>query len=41
MGFPVYGATPEQKKEARAERQKILKKAAKDYHEKAKQRGWE
>ena len=41
MGFPVYGGTPEQKKAARAEREKILKENAKKYHEKAKARGWE
>jgi len=41
LGFPVYGATPEQRKAARAEREKLLKKAAKDYHVKAKEKGWE
>ena len=41
LGFPIYGATKEQKKEARAEREKLLKKAAKDYRDKAKERGWE
>jgi len=41
LGFPVYGGTPEQKKAARAEREKLLKKQAKEYHEKAKLRGWE
>ena len=41
MGFPVYGSTKEQKKAARAEREKILKKAAKDYHTRAKEKGWE
>ena len=41
LGFPVYGGTKEQKKEARAEREKLLKKAAKDYRDKAKERGWE
>jgi hypothetical protein len=41
MGFPLYGATAEQKKAARAERQKQLKEAAKRYHEKAKEKGWE
>ena len=41
MGFPVYGGTPEQKKAARAEREKILKEGAKKYHQKAKEKGWE
>ena len=41
MGFPVYGGTPEQKKAARAEREKVLKEAAKKYHQKAKEKGWE
>ena len=41
MGFPIYGSTPEQKKAARAEREKLLKKAAADYHKKAKEKGWE
>ena len=41
MGFPVYGSTPEQKKAARAEREKQLKEAARKYHEKAKEKGWE
>jgi hypothetical protein len=41
LGFPVYGGTPEQKKAARAEREKILKKQAQEYREKAKLRGWE
>ena len=41
LGFPLYGATPEQRKAARAEREKVLKQAAKDYHTKAKQKGWE
>ena len=41
LGFPVYGGTPEQKKAARAEREKLLKKQAREYHEKAKLRGWE
>jgi hypothetical protein len=41
LGFPVYGATAEQKKAARAEREKQLKEAAKRYHEKAKAKGWE
>jgi hypothetical protein len=41
LGFPVYGSTKEQKKEARAAREKALKKAAKEYHQKAKEKGWE
>jgi hypothetical protein len=41
LGFPVYGGTKDQKKEARAEREKLLKKAAKDYRDKAKEKGWE
>jgi hypothetical protein len=40
-GFPVYGATKEQKKAARAEREKALKQKAREYHEKAKEKGWE
>ena len=41
MGFPIYGSTPEQKKASRAEREKQLKEAAKKYHIKAKEKGWE
>ena len=41
LGFPVYGGTPEQKKAARAEREKLLKKQAQEYREKAKLKGWE
>ena len=41
MGFPVYGGTPEQKKAARAEREKVLKEAAAKYHQKAREKGWE
>jgi len=41
LGFPIYGATAEQKKAARAEREKQLKEAAKRYHQKAKEKGWE
>jgi len=41
LGFPVYGGTPEQKEAARAEREKLLKKQAQEYHKKAKLRGWE
>jgi hypothetical protein len=41
LGFPVYGSTPAQKKAARAEREKALKEAAKKYHQKAKEKGWE
>lgn len=40
MGFPIYGATKEQKKAARSEREKILKQAKKDYLTKAKDKGW-
>jgi uncharacterized protein YidB (DUF937 family) len=41
LGFPEYGKTAAQKKEARGEREKALKKAAKEYHIKAKEKGWE
>ena len=41
LGFPVYGSTAAQKKAARAEREKQLKAAAKKYHQKAKEKGWE
>ena len=41
MGFPIYGSTKEQKKASRAEREKQLKEAAKKYHIKAKEKGWE
>ena len=41
LGFPEYGSTAAQKKAARAEREKALKKAAKEYHIKAKEKGWE
>ena len=41
MGFPIYGSTKEQKKASKAEREKQLKEAAKKYHIKAKEKGWE
>ena len=41
LGFPEYGSTAAQKKASRAEREKALKKAAKEYHIKAKEKGWE
>jgi len=41
LGFPVYGSTPAQKKEARRERTKQLKEAARKYHQTAKEKGWE
>ena len=41
LGFPVYGQTPEQRKASKAARAKALKQAAKEYHEKAKEKGWE
>lgn len=41
MGFPVYGATAEQKKAARAERELILKENSWKYHEKEIKRGRE
>lgn len=41
MGLPVYGSTEEQKKATRAEREKELKRKAKEYHEKARTKGWE
>jgi hypothetical protein len=39
LGFPVYGGTPEQKKTARAEREKILKENAARYRQKEKEAG--
>lgn len=39
LGFPVYGGTPEQKKAARAEREKKLKENAKRYREREKEAG--
>ena len=39
LGFPVYGGTPEQKKAARAEREKKLKENAKRYRENEKAAG--
>jgi hypothetical protein len=41
MGFPVYGATAEQKKTARAERELILKEKNWEYHEKEIKKGRE
>lgn len=41
LGFPVYGQTPEQRKASKAARAKALKQAAKEYHKKAKEKGWE
>ena len=40
-GFPVYGKTKEQAKEARAKREKILKQKAKEYHQNEKRLGRE
>ena len=39
LGFPVYGGTPEQKKTARAKREKILKENAVRYRQKEKEAG--
>jgi hypothetical protein len=39
LGFPVYGGTPEQRKAARAEREKKLKENAKRYRENEKAAG--
>ena len=39
LGFPVYGGTAEQKKTARAEREKILKANAARYRQKEKEAG--
>ena len=39
MGLPVYGGTAEQKKTARAEREKILKENAARYRQKEKEAG--
>ena len=41
LGFPVYGATAQQKKESRAAREKALKEAAKKYHAGEKKAGRE
>ncbi|CAB4216885.1 hypothetical protein UFOVP1590_6 [uncultured Caudovirales phage] len=41
MGFPVYGQTKEQARIKRGEREKELKRKAREYHEKAKRKGWE
>ena len=38
LGFPVYGSTPEQKKQKRAEREKALKQQAKEYREREAER---
>mgnify|MGYP003345528138 CR=1 FL=1 len=41
LGFPVYGATAQQRKEARAAREKALKQQAREYHEKERKAGRE
>jgi hypothetical protein len=41
LGFPVYGSTPEQRKQIRKERDTILKEKAKKYHDKEKTAGRE
>ena len=41
LGFPVYGATAQQKKESRAAREEALKEAAKKYHAGEKKAGRE
>lgn len=38
LGFPVYGSTPEQKKQKRAEREKALKQKSKEYREREAER---
>ena len=38
LGFPIYGSTPEQKKQKRAEREKALKQQAKEYREREAER---
>ena len=40
-GFPVYGSTPEQRKEKKKERDAARKAKAAEYHKKAKEKGWE
>jgi len=40
-GFPVYGSTPEQRKQKKKERETQLKANAAAYHKKAKEKGWE
>jgi hypothetical protein len=40
-GFPVYGSTPEQRKQKKKERDEARKANAAAYHKKAKEKGWE
>jgi hypothetical protein len=40
-GFPIYGSTPEQRKQKKKEREAQLKANAAAYHKKAKEKGWE
>ena len=40
-GFPVYGSTPEQRKQKKKERDEQEKANAAEYHRKAKEKGWE
>ena len=40
-GFPVYGSTPEQRKQKRKERDAQLKANAAEYRKKAKEKGWD
>jgi hypothetical protein len=41
MGFPIYGSTPEQRKEKRAERTKAKKEKMAEYKQRMKDRGLE
>ena len=40
-GLPVYGSTPEQRKQKKKERETQLKANAAKYHKEAKEKGWE
>lgn len=40
-GFPIYGSTPEQRKQKRKERDEQLKAKAAEYRKKAREKGWD
>jgi len=40
-GFPIYGSTPEQRKQYKKEREAQIKANAAEYHRKAREKGWE
>ena len=41
LGFPLYGTTPEERRRANAERNRIIREKRKEYKQRAREKGWE